>query len=105
MAKAGELKIEVSFDLDVNNVLNINAVQLETEVERDKSVEKVVPMEQPLSEKYKFWKEPPTKTVKVNEKYKDKIPGKKLDKFNVKSPYISLESDIKKKIKNMLSTV
>ena len=84
--KAGVPKIEVTFDIDANNVLSVNAAQIEGETEVEEEVKKVVPAEQPLREKLKFWKEPPKKIVKVKEKVKHTTSGKNLQKINIASP-------------------
>jgi molecular chaperone DnaK len=101
--RAGVPKIEVVFDIDANNVLNISASQLEGEAEIEEEVNKIVPADQPLREKLKFWKEAPTKTVKVKEKVKHKVPGRGLHKISLASPYINLDTKIKTRIKELLN--
>lgn len=101
--KAGVPKVEVAFDIDANNVLNINAAQLEGETEVEEEVNKVVPVEQPFREKLKFWKEAPTKVLRVKEKVKHATSGKNLQKIDLASPYINLDSKIKNRIKELLN--
>ena len=101
--KAGIPKIEVTFDIGVNNVLNVSAGQLEGEAEVEEVVNKTVPIDLPLREKLKFWKETPTKTIKVKEKVKHTVSGKKLQKISLGSPYANLDSKIKGRIKELLN--
>ncbi|MBU0743992.1 MAG: Hsp70 family protein [Gammaproteobacteria bacterium] len=101
--KAGVPKIEVTFEVDPNNVLTVNADQLEGEKEVEEEVSKVVPAEQPFKEKLKFWKEAPKKVIKVKEKVKHTTYAKKLQKFNLASPYKGLDPKIKNKIKELLN--
>jgi len=100
--KAGVPKIELTFDIDANNILNISAAQLEQETEVEEEVNKTVPVDQPLREKLKFWKETPTKVVKVKEKVRHATSGRKLQKINLASPYVSLDYKIKNRIKELL---
>lgn len=101
--KAGIPKIELIFDINANNILTINAAQLEGQTEVEEEVNKVIPADQPFKEKLKFWKEAPTKVIKVKEKVKHATSGKKLQKIKLMSPYSELDSKIKNKIKEILN--
>ena len=104
-AKAGEIRIEVSYCLDANNVLTVELGQLEREIKEEKEVDKVVPQEQGLKEKLKFWKEVPMKTIKVKQDVYSMAPGKKLEKINLSSPYKNLDPKIKNNIKELVKKV
>ena len=100
--KTGVPKIEVTFEVDANNVLNVNAAQLEGEKEVAEEVPQVVPAEQPFRRKLQFWKEGPTKTVMVKKIAKRTTQGKKLRTTYLASPYQNLDPGIMNKIKDLL---
>jgi molecular chaperone DnaK (HSP70) len=98
--KAGVPKIEVTFDIGVNNVLNVNARQLKVETGVEAEARKTIPKDRPLKEKLQFWL---TKSHKVQEKSRHTVPGKKLQQISLGSPYANLDPKIKGRIKELLN--